>query len=224
MPVSTEIEMRNRALIAFTILTGMRDRAIASLKLKHVDVVEKYVHQDARDVKTKFSKSFSSFFFRVGDEFESIVLDWIKYLKEEKLWGNEDPLFPSTKISLDTDQQFEASGIKKEHWKTTTPIRKIFQEAFTHAGLPYFNPHSFRNTIVRLGEERCKTGEEFKSWSQNLGHEKVLTTFTSYGEVSHHRQGELIRNMNDKRKADSIPDNYKKMMFEIWKRMEKEGL
>jgi site-specific recombinase XerD len=33
MPAATEIECRNRALIAFTILTGARDGAIASLKL-----------------------------------------------------------------------------------------------------------------------------------------------------------------------------------------------
>jgi hypothetical protein len=35
MPVETAIERRDRALIAFTILTGARDGAIASLKLKH---------------------------------------------------------------------------------------------------------------------------------------------------------------------------------------------
>ena len=39
MPTSTEIERRNRALIAFTLLTGARDGAIASMKLKHVDLV-----------------------------------------------------------------------------------------------------------------------------------------------------------------------------------------
>jgi len=35
MPNKTEIEHRNRALVAFTILTGARDSAIASMKLKH---------------------------------------------------------------------------------------------------------------------------------------------------------------------------------------------
>jgi hypothetical protein len=63
-------------------------------------------------------------------------------------------------------------------------------EAFFNAGLPYFNPHSFRATLVQLGEEVCKSPEEFKAWSQNLGHEKVLTTFTSYGTVACQRQGE----------------------------------
>ena len=44
MPAGTEIERRNRALIAITILTGARDSAIASLKLKHVDLAARKVH------------------------------------------------------------------------------------------------------------------------------------------------------------------------------------
>ena len=43
-----------------------------------------------------------------------------------------------------------------------------------------------------LGERTCRTPEQFKAWSQNLGHEDVLTTFTSYGAVSPHRQAEII--------------------------------
>ena len=35
--------------------------------------------------------------------------------------------------------------------------------------------------------------EAMKAWSPNLGHADVLTTFTSYGHVPLHRQGELIR-------------------------------
>jgi hypothetical protein len=38
-----------------------------------------------------------------------------------------------------------------------------------------------------------KSPEEYKAWSQNLGHENVLTTFSSYGDVARHRQAEIIR-------------------------------
>ena len=62
-------------------------------------------------------------------------------------------------------------------------------------GLPYFNPHSLRNTLVQLGQTCCQTPEQFKAWSQNLGHEEVLTTFRSYGAVSTRRQGEIIRDL-----------------------------
>lgn len=195
MPVGTEIERRNRALVSFTLLTGARDSAIASLKLKHVDLIVNSVYQDAREVKTKFSKTFNTFFFPVGDDVREIVAGWVSYLRDEKLWGNDDPLFPATHIALGATRQFEAAGLAKAHWSTASPIRKIFREAFVSAGLPYFNPHSFRNTLVQLGQDICKTPEQFKAWSQNLGHEKVLTTFLSYGEVACQRQGEIIRGL-----------------------------
>lgn len=195
MPASTDIERRNRALVAFTLLTGARDSAIASMKLKHVDLIAGCVNQDAREVKTKFSKTFDTFFFPVGGEVREIVAEWVTYLREEKLWGNDDPLFPATHIAPGAALQFEVVGLKRDHWSSASPIRTIFREAFVGAGLPYFNPHSFRNILVQLGQDVCKTPEQFKSWSQNLGHEKVLTTFTSYGEVSCQRQGEIIRGL-----------------------------
>ncbi len=205
MPTKTEIERRNRALIAFTLLTGARDSAIASMKLKHVDVVARCVHQDARDVKTKFSKTFSTYFFPVGDEAFRIVEAWVSYLREEKLWGNDDPIFPATRIALGVTRQFEVSGLDRAHWSSASPVRSIFRDAFVGAGLPYFNPHSFRNTLVRLGQDLCKSPEEFKAWSQNLGHEKVLTTFLSYGSVACDRQGEILRGLTTPQQA-SKPD------------------
>src|SRR3990172_3888198 len=38
MPTESAIQRRDRALIAFTLLTGARDSAIASMKLKHVNL------------------------------------------------------------------------------------------------------------------------------------------------------------------------------------------
>ena len=195
MSASTDIERRNRALVAFTLLTGARDSAIASMKLKHIDLVANCVHQDAREVKTKFSKTFDTFFFPVGDEIHEIVAEWVRYLREAKLWGNDDPLFPLTKIEYGASCQFQVVGLERKCWSNATPIRKVFREAFAKAGLPYFNPHSFRNTLVLLGQEVCKSPEQFKAWSQNLGHEKVMTTFTSYGQVGNQRQGEIIRGL-----------------------------
>jgi hypothetical protein len=37
--------------------------------------------------------------------------------------------------------------------------------------------------------------EEFKAWSQNLGHQGVLTTLYSYGDVPDYRQAELIKKL-----------------------------
>jgi integrase len=197
MPAITEVERRDRALIAFTILTGARDGATASLKLKHVEIQQGRVDQDARQVKTKFSKSFTTWFFPVGDDFREIVVSWIQYLRQEKLWGLDDPLFPATKIVVGHTRHFEASGFDRKHWSSAGPIRDIFKRAFAAAGLPYFNPHSFRKILALLGGQVCKSPEEYKAWSQNLGHENVLTTFSSYGDVAGHRQAEIIRSLGN---------------------------
>lgn len=195
MPTDTEIGRRNRALVAFALLTGARDGALATLRLKHLDLAAGSVYQDARDVATKFSKSFTTYFFPVGPEVVKIVEDWVAYLRQQKLWGNDDPLFPATRIELGETRHFEAAGIDRKSWSTASPIRAIFKQAFEEAGLPYFNPHSFRRTLAQLGETMCKTPEEFKAWSQNLGHEGVLTTFYSYGSVAERRQGEIIKEL-----------------------------
>ena len=102
---------------------------------------------------------------------------------------------PATRIALGASRLFEAVGLERKHWSSAAPIRSIFRDAFEGAGLPYFNPYSFRKTRVSLGQTRCQTPEDFKAWSQNLGHEDVLTTFTSYGEVGNQRQGEIIRGL-----------------------------
>lgn len=199
MPAITDIQKRDRALIAFTLLSGARDSAIASFKLKHVDFNADTVYQDARDVKTKFSKTFTTCFFPVGDDVRQIVFEWVQYLKNECLFGNNDPLFPKTKMSQGADHNFMAAGLSRDHWSSAAAIRKVFKEAFLLAGLPSFNPHSFRNTLVSLGETLCQTPEEFKAWSQNLGHEGVLTTFYSYGDVQEGRQADIFRQLKEPR-------------------------
>ena len=56
-------------------------------------------------------------------------------------------------LLLGEDRIFKASGFKNEHWSTASPIRTIFKDAFESAGLAYFNPHSFRKTLVTLGQK-----------------------------------------------------------------------
>jgi hypothetical protein len=100
MPAGTDVEKRDRALIAFAILSGARDNAIASMSLQHVDTASRTVFQDARDVRTKKRKTFTSWFFPVGADIEAIVTEWISYLANEKLLGPDDPIFPCTRVVL----------------------------------------------------------------------------------------------------------------------------
>jgi integrase len=192
MPTNNDVERRDRALVAFALLTGARDNAIASMSLRHVDLGRREVFQDGRDVRTKNRKTIVSFFFPVGAEVEKIVFDWIGFLASERLFVSTDPLFPATRVEPGKDRLFRPTGLTKTHWKDAKPIRRIFRDAFAAANLPYCNPHSFRKTLAALGQTVCITPEQLKAWSQNLGHDHVLTTFTSYGSVQPERQAEII--------------------------------
>jgi integrase len=193
MPTATEVQRRDRALVAFAILSGARDRAIVSFRLKHVDIERDLIQHDARDVRTKRAKTFTTWFFPVGDDIRQIVVDWIVYLREQKGLGPEDPLFPKTKVSLADDLQFRA--LDRTPWSNANPVRQIFREASARAGLPYFNPHLLRNTLVQVAYDLKLDAESFKAWSQNLGHESCLTTFSSYGTIPPARQAEIIRRL-----------------------------
>lgn len=195
MPNEADIDKRNRALFAFLLVTGVRDGAAASLKLKHLDVVERRVIQDAREVKTKASKTIYTTFFPVPSELIECVLNWARFLREDRLFGPDDPLFPKTKVGVGPSRRFEALGLARQTWSNAAAIRKIVGDAFESVGIQRYGPHSFRKTLVQLGSTACATPEEFKAWSQNLGHESVMTTFRSYGEVGLQRQAEIIKNL-----------------------------
>ena len=192
MPTDTEFQKRDRAIIATALLTGARDDALASLSIKHFDFERRKVFQDAKEVRTKRAKTMLTDFFPVGDDVEAMVKDWIEYLKTEKLFGPNDPAFPPSERGLDKNGLFTVTGFRRTHWKNADPIRKAFKNGFEGAGLPYFHPHTVRRTLAVLGEKICKTPEEFKAWSQNLGHDQVMTTFLSYGAVSAVRQSEIF--------------------------------
>jgi site-specific recombinase XerD len=193
MPNDSDVQRRDRAVIALALLTGARDNALASFAMKDVNLAERCVYQDARHVRTKFSKSFPTWFFPVGEEVLAAFAEWVTYLRDVKHWGPDDPLFPATRNGLGVTGHFEAIGLERRQWQSAAPIRAIFRRAFAAADLPYYNPHSLRKTLARLATTMCNKAEDFKAWSQNLGHEDVMTTFRSYGAVPAARQEEIMR-------------------------------
>lgn len=194
MPGATPLQRRDKALFAFLMLTGARDGAIASLRLKHIDLTQGCVHQDARDVKTKFAKTFTTWFFPVDPAYLDCFRDWVAYLRREQLFGHGDALFPKPQMGL-RDGSFACVGLSRDTYGNAGRLRAVIKEAFINAGLPPFGPHSFRKTLGVLANDHCKTPEQFKAWSMNLGHENIATTLSAYCPVSPTRQGQLIRGM-----------------------------
>lgn len=197
MPNETEIERRNKAIFAFVMLTAARDGAMASLTLKRIDLADRCVYQDARDVNTKGAKTFTTWFMPVDPAYFRCFEAWVNYLRVTKLFGNDDALFPKPIMGLGEAGGFAVTGLSREPYTNGHKICEITKQAFSNAGLPVFTPHGFRRTLAMYGDEICTTREAFKAWSLNIGHTNLVTTVQSYMPVSTQRQKELIKGMAD---------------------------
>ena len=117
---------------------------------------------------------------------------WITHRDEVALYGPDDPLFPATAVSAQSNAGFAANGFTHRAWKSTEPVRKIVNAAFETASLPNYGPHSFRHMLARHAVNTSTSVAELVANSQNLGHSDVLITLRSYGQISRERQRELV--------------------------------
>lgn len=195
----TEIDMRDRALISFTLLSGGRDSAIVSLSMGCFDEQSKIVYQDPkRGVKTKFNKYVETTLFGFDKELMEYFIGWFQYLKN-KGYGSTSPIFPRTKViqGLNGNLSFQSSNeVEPEFWSSAGPMRTIFKERAKAAGLPYFSPHCFRHLAILLAAEKCRSMDEFKAVSQNVGHESLMTTIPVYGNYSEDKLSEMIQKID----------------------------
>lgn len=194
MPEETVIDRRNRALFALWVMTGARAGALASFRIHHVDLVERVVYQDAREVRTKGSKSFETWFFPVDEMFHEAFKSWFSELTDKLLFGPGDALFPKQKTGF-SDGGFAALGLDVEPYANAQIVGRVIGQAFRDAGLHPFNPHSIRTTLAMWGDRVCPTMEARKAWSQNLGHDSLATTVSAYMPVGRERQAELFRSL-----------------------------
>ncbi|MEP0520389.1 MAG: site-specific integrase [Hyphomicrobiales bacterium] len=195
MPNGTEYEKRDKALFAFFMLTCARDGAVASLKLKHVNMETRQMYQDGREVNTKNAKTFRCQFFPVDTAYLNCISDWINFLRTEKMFGPTDALFPKAKIAVVPGQGFQNVGLDRVGYAGSAKLNKIIRTAFAKVQMPEFTPHSFRKTLFDYADKTCANMTQLKAWSMNLGHENLATSINSYLPVSEARQLEIIRGM-----------------------------
>lgn len=192
MPYETDVQKRDRAIIAFTALTAIRDDALVTMKIKNVDIEKREIWQNPRNVRTKNRKSITTFFMAFDPLWEEIFTDWFTYITETLGFKDNDALFPKQFVKNNPEKMaFEAAGLSREHWATAQTVRDIFKQAFNGAGLQYYIPHSFRKTLVLWAMEHCSQ-RQFKAISQNIGHENAMTTYNAYGKLPIHDQRKAV--------------------------------
>lgn len=188
---TTEVDQRDRALISFLCLTGMRDSAVATLSLKAFDANTLLVDQNPEDgVKTKFTKHIYSKMFRFDEQMVQHVLDWVAYLYKRGFVGT-DPMFPRSRNRKEAGNLSfqDAQEVEPVFWKDGTNVQRIVKQRSEAARLEYFHPHLYRHLAIQLALTRTRGGDEIKAVSQNFGHEEVATTLSVYGN---YQPAELI--------------------------------
>lgn len=193
MPASAITEKRDRALFAFTLLTGARISALRTMRLKHIDLVAGAVDQDPREVETKGGKHIYTPFFPLSDEAKEIVADWITYLREKLGWTDNDPLFPKQKVEVGASRRFENAGLDRDIYASDQALRGVFRDAFERAGLHPYHPHSFRHMIASHYAKQGVDAGTAKAISQSLGHEHLGTMMQTYVKLTRAEQAERVR-------------------------------
>jgi integrase len=184
MPHGTFYELRDRAVLAFLFLTGVRIAALLSLKRKHIDTTERSTFQDPNEVDTKNSKTIHVKWFPVPAFVEQCFLEyWEAYCAITE--DNNAPLFPKAynRISLPDN-----TLVRVEPLRTQQKVRDIIREACERSDVTAFHPHQIRKTLAIMRLQLNLTAKQNKAFSQNLGHERIETTDQHYSKLSRDEQ------------------------------------
>ncbi len=220
--INNELDLRDRALLSFTLLSGMRDSAIITLPIGAFDEEKLQINQDPKKgVKTKFSKTIRSYIFKFDEQLLNYFLEWYSYLKSEKLFSNDDPIFPKNKVeNSQENKSFLSNSVEPKFWQSVSSMRALFKQRFQDAGIEYFSPHTFRHLAVLTAISRCRNGNEIKAVSQNFGHENVGTTMQTYGTLNQATMSETIKNMNF---SDSNDNNQAELIAQFQAFIKQQG-
>lgn len=191
--VANEVDLRDRAIIAFMLCSGARAGAAASLSLGCFDEDSLIVDQDPKHgVKTKNRSRILTRLIVPDKILVEHIRAWVHHLKEDRLFGSQDPLFPRTRVRQNSERRFEATDVAPIFWSSGVRIDQILKRRAAAARLEPIDCHALRHAHTQIAFSRAKSGEELKAISQNLGHRHFATTASVYAHLEESKQCELI--------------------------------
>lgn len=188
MPCRTTKERRDRAMVAVAFLAALRADTITTLKVKHIEVSNKVVVQDAKISRTKNGKSLRIKFFPLPSIFVEVVGDWQEELIALGFEGG-DALFPDERYLVKRDPCASPGNIPS--MSSTHAVTSAFKTA-SRPLRKQFSPHAAKHFIGTLSLKRCKSPEHLKIWSVNMGHENEEVTLRHYKNIPNERRFEVF--------------------------------
>lgn len=189
MPVETWKERRDQAMVCIAFLGALRADTIISLRLEHLIPENKQIVQDGHQSRTKNGKSVRIRFFPVPLAFSATVKAWKADLVALG-FQEKDALFPDERWLAEAGNRSRSEIIPV--MKSTHAITRAFESASARCGKRW-SPHSAKHSIGRLGSKVCKTAEDQRAWSANMGHEQEDVTRRYYQKPTSDRIDEIFQ-------------------------------
>jgi len=189
MPVETWKERRDQAMVCIAFLGALRADTIISLRLEHLIPENKQIVQDGRQSRTKNGKSVRIYFFPVPLALSATVKAWKADLVALG-FQEKDALFPDERWLAEAGNRSSSEIIPV--MKSTHAITRAFESASARCGKRW-SPHSAKHSIGRLGSKVCKTAEDQRAWSANMGHEQEDVTRRYYQKPTSDRIDEIFQ-------------------------------
>jgi len=209
MPTGAIIDRRDRAIVAWAFVFGLRAAALITLRGEHLKRNEWSLDHDGRSLRAKNGKSFRVFAFPRTDPFRDVIEAWVSERHELGL-GDCDALLPSKRdLRLVKNGNRDMSKII-EPMKTSGAVTAAFRSASSTIGCS-FTPHSARHCLANLGRTLCRTPREGRIWSANLGHDSDQITDRHYATVTEIERRQFIREMGA---PQTFTDDEKDLMLD----------
>ena len=198
MSASTGTEIRNKAILALLIMTGIRVDALASLRGKHVDVQFWWINQLPPEVRTKSDKHIRSYCLDLGYGLRDALKAWARW-RDANGFGDHDAfLLPDRFIQcnpIGLTYRPADSGNPALPWQSADRVRAIIRSAAECAGMAALDvgAHDFRRMITPYLSSQADMSQRHKLALQlNLGHQPRETIDKHYNKMSDAERAEAL--------------------------------
>lgn len=189
MSAGDGMEIRNKAIIATLLMTGMRADALASLRGKHVDVQSWWINQAPPEVRTKHGKHIRSYCLDLADGLREAMGRWDLWRRKNG-FGEDDAFFLPDRFIKPNQMGLGFRGAQADTaaipWRSGDSVRAIIKTAAGAVGLDehVLGAHDFRKIIhPHLASRSEMTTRHEVALQLNLGHTPIETTRKFYSKM-----------------------------------------
>lgn len=197
MPNSNPIELRNRAIVAMFIVTGIRIAALITLRGKHVNIRTRWINQDPREVNTKLSRHIRTYLLDLGSGLLEALDEWVTW-RSSNGFGQDAAFFlPDRYIQPNA----LGLGYKEDYvemaqcWKSEDPVQRIIREAASVVGTlnDTISSHDFRKVLHPFLAKRGEmTIKDEVALQLNFGHTPQEVIRKHYSSMQDSEREEVL--------------------------------